>query len=448
MRAPTSSLIRPSSEPERPFQKTRQPPTVKAPGDVYEKEADRVAGQILSASGLEGPQAGSVHGTSDMTAPPAVQEALASSGQPLDPATRGLMESRFGHDFGNVRVHTDGQASESARQIDAAAYTSGSDIVFGAGRYAPETAPGQRLIAHELTHVVQQSGAAAAGQVVQRQPASSTPPVPSLDLRENMTPTMAAALGSTVVDQFALGSATIPKAGEASLRDAAANILFFLKKYPASTVHIAGHTDAVDTEERNLTLGEDRAKAVSSFLQNEGGVPADIITTESKGESSPVVPTKDGAAEPRNRRVSVSFRVNNRMFSLGLDYTLKPPTFEKPAPTPKPNLFPPPIVPIEEPTFDDKMRDLDRRLKNAPKPKEPRSASEVFIDGVMDTIAGPIIKKFPKSWQKPLENAARKGLEAGTEKACDAAFDAVSVEGSEKEALKAACKAALKQKPK
>jgi len=90
-----------------------------------------------------------------------VQEALHDAGQPLDRRTRGYMESRFGVDFGNVRVHTDDRAAQSARQINARAYTVGSDIVFSSGKYAPETSSGRKLLAHELTHVVQQSPGAA-----------------------------------------------------------------------------------------------------------------------------------------------------------------------------------------------------------------------------------------------------------------------------------------------
>ena len=90
-----------------------------------------------------------------------VREALYDSGQPLEPRTRGYMESRFGVDFGNVRVHTDDRAAQSARQINARAYTVGSDIVFSSGKYAPETSSGRKLLAHELTHVVQQSPGAA-----------------------------------------------------------------------------------------------------------------------------------------------------------------------------------------------------------------------------------------------------------------------------------------------
>lgn len=88
---------------------------------------------------------------------PIIHDALSSSGQPLDGGTRAFMESRFGHDFSQVRVHTDTQASESAKAVNALAYTVGPNIVFQSGQYAPETAAGKRLLAHELTHVVQQS---------------------------------------------------------------------------------------------------------------------------------------------------------------------------------------------------------------------------------------------------------------------------------------------------
>lgn len=87
--------------------------------------------------------------------PPMVHEVLGSPGQPLDAGTRAFMEPKFGYDFSGVRVHTDARAAESARAVNALAYTVGRDMVFGAGRYAPETSEGRKLMAHELTHVVQ-----------------------------------------------------------------------------------------------------------------------------------------------------------------------------------------------------------------------------------------------------------------------------------------------------
>ncbi len=91
------------------------------------------------------------------TAPESVHDVLRSTGKPLDNDTRGFMEQRFGYDFSQVRVHTGTKAEESAREVNALAYTVGKDVVFGSGHYAPGTPGGRRLLAHELTHVVQQS---------------------------------------------------------------------------------------------------------------------------------------------------------------------------------------------------------------------------------------------------------------------------------------------------
>ena len=79
-------------------------------------------------------------------------------GQPLDEQTRVFMESRFGQDFRGVRVHADEKAAESAGAVGARAYTVGKNIVFGGGEFAPRSTEGQRLLGHELTHVVQQWG--------------------------------------------------------------------------------------------------------------------------------------------------------------------------------------------------------------------------------------------------------------------------------------------------
>ncbi|WP_197514980.1 DUF4157 domain-containing protein [Mycobacterium sp. 852013-50091_SCH5140682] len=86
-----------------------------------------------------------------------VTDALNSTGQALDASVRALMEATFRSDFSHVRVHTDATASQSALIHNAHAYTVGTDIVFGAGEYEPHTADGRKLLAHELSHVVQQS---------------------------------------------------------------------------------------------------------------------------------------------------------------------------------------------------------------------------------------------------------------------------------------------------
>ena len=104
-------------------------------------------------------EAGTEHGMREAAS---VETTLAAPGQPLPGATREVMERHFGHDFSGVRVHADAMAAGSAEAVDAHAYTVGSHVVFGAGQYAPQTLPGQGLLAHELAHVVQQQGATGA----------------------------------------------------------------------------------------------------------------------------------------------------------------------------------------------------------------------------------------------------------------------------------------------
>ena len=144
--------------------------------DEPEQEADQAGAQVMSMSA---PQPGQDCGCAgacpkcspraptqqvgaaelnQSALPPIVGDALRSPGERLDPATRNFMEARFGHDFGRVRVHTDEKAAASAHAVNALAYTVGRDVVFGAGRYAPGISSGKQLLAHELTHVVQQDG--------------------------------------------------------------------------------------------------------------------------------------------------------------------------------------------------------------------------------------------------------------------------------------------------
>jgi hypothetical protein len=139
--------------------------TVGASNDPLEKEADGVAERVLAmpqhfSIGSAGPriQRLSEHPTGQWdTAPARVDKVLASPGRPLEPTLRQDMERRFGFDFSQVRVHSGAAAEQSARDLNATAYTVGHNIVFDVGRYAPETREGRRLIAHELAHVVQQS---------------------------------------------------------------------------------------------------------------------------------------------------------------------------------------------------------------------------------------------------------------------------------------------------
>jgi hypothetical protein len=175
--------------------------TVSHPGDVYERQADRVADAVMrmtdrndvervqkpgsgpgeqisrqpqeekewdSALPLQRkPAGGAASGVS-----PGVESSIisrGSGGQPLPDAVRDFFEPRFGQDFSDVRVHTGSKSARSARELDARAFTVGRNIVMGAGQYSPGTSDGRQLLAHELTHVIQQrSNTAQAKEMVQR----------------------------------------------------------------------------------------------------------------------------------------------------------------------------------------------------------------------------------------------------------------------------------------
>jgi len=208
--------------------------TVNEPGDRYEQEADQVADQVMrmtsppqgpaphiarttSPSGIpalqrkcgcggtcsncknggeeahiQRKQAGDSHDGKPLSgsdedglaseASSGLDQVLRFSGRPLDAEIRSIMEPRFGWDFRNVRVHTNPEAVESAGAVNALAYTVGQNIVFGAGQFAPHTSWGQRLIAHELTHVVQQAPGVPAG------PPSNPSRSPTHPVRHNVPP--------------------------------------------------------------------------------------------------------------------------------------------------------------------------------------------------------------------------------------------------------------------
>ncbi len=166
-RRPTLSNSPPLLLQRRPMQAKL---TINKPSDIYEQEADRVAQQMVSSTPLQHKCKASCPSedekkkvvqrkNNDVSTGASVSNDLIRNlgpGQPLNPAMRAFFEPRFGHDFSKVRVHTDVQAAESARAVNARAFTAGRDVVFGKGEYAPGTGEGRMLLAHELTHVVQQ----------------------------------------------------------------------------------------------------------------------------------------------------------------------------------------------------------------------------------------------------------------------------------------------------
>ena len=191
--------------------------TIGSANDRFEQEAGRVADQVMQSStpgsaelletggarGAVGVQrlcseceeaprsklANSGAHNSSLYAPSIVREVLRAPGVALDEGARGFFEPRFGVDFGHVRVHTDRRAQQSAQALNAQAYTVGPNVVFGAGGYSPDSVKGRRLLAHELTHVVQQGGISSNEGAIQRKCESEFPclrtPIPPGQVRFN-----------------------------------------------------------------------------------------------------------------------------------------------------------------------------------------------------------------------------------------------------------------------
>lgn len=277
-------------------------------GDLLEREADQVAGQVMRMPdpavqrksncscgatcptctansnthlGLMRKEANT--GSASFAAPSTVSDAVRSPGQPLDAATRAFMEPRFGHDFSRVRIHNDGKAAESARSVDALAYTVGDHVVFAKGQYSPNSQSGQRLLAHELTHVVQQRKA---GKRIQR--------ARNHELENDPTtaPAMSCPVATTSPSGVSL-DITFGRGSYALSPDEITGIDNFVHNWHstavAEPVRIDGYASIDGSPATNWPLSCQRAEAVAHALMHPSdgspGIPADNIELFANGET-------------------------------------------------------------------------------------------------------------------------------------------------------------------
>jgi hypothetical protein len=268
--------------------------------------------------------------------PSIVHDALRSPGQPLDPHTRAFMEPRFGHDFSRVRVHSDSTAATSARAVNALAYTVGQDIVLGDPHYPSRSSAKLGVLAHELTHTIQQSrsgespghslrlgpvgdahereadtqsqrvlngGKAASGSLPGM---SSESAVQRLGDLTRIPPGLACGTANlappTTVDRVLFGNRTTDPAPLDRVR-----IDNFIVNWRAAggnvPVRVVGYASTPGTDELNWQLSCDRAQSVANELMNPAagipGIPAALITTVAQGE------TTEFGAEADNRRATI-----------------------------------------------------------------------------------------------------------------------------------------------
>lgn len=247
--------------------------------------------------------------------PPIVESVLLNdSGQPLDPITRESMESVFDQDLSQVRVHTGTKAAESAEAVNALAYTAGQNVVFGPGQYAPHTDEGRKLIAHELTHTLQQrqdcvtpDANVQGSRKIMRAPKSSEKEVPRLSSKTIPAPNVTR-VGKTILatvyfghDDFLLDKVNF---------DAVKNLGQELSLFSNPTVLVDGYASGEGSEEYNAKLSENRRQAVLATLQPNLPKSAKI-DGKGHGESDPAVgeTAKASAALEKqralNRRVTI-----------------------------------------------------------------------------------------------------------------------------------------------
>lgn len=297
-----------------------------------------VAGGVCSdcekETGLLQRRASSSEATSEV--PPIVHEVLRSPGQPLDPATLAFMEPRFGHDFSEVRVHTDSTATKSARAVNALAYTVGQDIVFGEGQYPSRSSGGLGVLAHELTHTIQQAQGMSGLQTSLRVGKSDDAYEREADVQAHrvltergasVAPAQVSAsepvvrrLGdlTRVPAGFACGTANAaPPATVAQVLfgNSATNLTGldrvrvdnFIVNWRAAggnvPVRVVGYASTSGTDEMNWQLSCERAQNIAAELGNPAagipGIPAALITTVAQGE------TTEFGAEADNRRATI-----------------------------------------------------------------------------------------------------------------------------------------------
>jgi len=384
--------------------------------------------------------------------PPIVESALRISGQPLDSPARSSMESLFGEDFGQVRVHTDGQAAESARSVEALAYTAGQDVVFGAGQYQPETAEGRKLLAHELGHTIEQreSGvtsapAAQAGPTILRAPLPGAAEGISLFSSKIPAPTVTR-IGSSIVatvyfDQnfFLLDSrnlAAVEKLGEE------------LRLMVNPMVGVDGHASTEGTEQHNLNLSENRRQTVIALLRSKL-IGAATFSGKAHGESEPAVEeTVKGGAELEYQRA-----LNRRVTIVVLSTSTTAPKLVLGGDTQKPidiNIPPHPETPDERKKREEeehRRRDEQMFKPGDIKPRPQTSFSEEFwkvVDKAVDDVSRKV--GVPEKYRDTVRDGAHALIEKGAEKAFDYAMSEAKLSDDQKKMIKAAINAAAQTK--
>jgi outer membrane protein OmpA-like peptidoglycan-associated protein len=457
------------------FSQTRTP---EPQGTENEAESDELVKQRTAAERLLDLQQAIGNEAVQGIMAPSSKPSAASPGEPIAKEIREPLEQSIGLDVSGVRVHTDASAGESAKAIDAEAYTKGRDIYFAAGKYAPETPEGRQLLAHELVHTVQQrakndqdaagkvmTGPAAenlemeastfaaqgaeapatpishaAGAGIQRQKTPGTAPIP-------ITPAPFQVPEAVTLDHFASDKADLTNEHRAKLAELASSLPQLLASYPDTFITVVGHTDATASERHNKELGQRRADAVRSALVSLG-MPSETVRAGSLGESALLIDTP--GPEARNRRVEISI-FKRSFFAERLPKSTLQEKPSEPAPVPPPS--PLPRVPVPKP-HEETPKDVAKRneeiwkqaqeIRKQREEEKKRSGTsltekiENFVDQQMKKVG------LPDFLREKVKDLAGTALEKGIEKAFEFLSKDMALSDKQKEIIGKILEGAIK----
>lgn len=421
--------------------------------NLQRSAGNKVVSQLLQD------EAGEKHHTS--VDPSVVDSTLDSEGQPLDATARSQMEGLFNEDFSGVRIHTDAAAADSAQAVEARAYTSGEDVVFGANQYRPDTGEGKDLIAHELAHTVQHRDAGHAashggGTSISRAPLGSKEPI---SLFPEIPAPVVSRMGNVLVATVYFGQKffLLDPRNFAAVEQVGEDLKFVLNP----SIAVNGYTSSEGTKAYNQKLSENRRDTVIAVLKSKISGPS-TFTGKGHGASALDVPEtgKKGkdleGQQAQNRRVTIVATLPATAPAKPGGGATSTPGKELPADEfspveqegPKPFPFPPKI-PYRPETPRELGERMMREAAEAEKIRKERAAqkggqslNDWFYKKVDDGVEK-VAEKFriPEKLRPYLKKAVRAGIEKGVEAAVDEILDQTPLSDNDKEAAKKALEA-------
>jgi outer membrane protein OmpA-like peptidoglycan-associated protein len=356
----------------------------------------------------------------------------ARRGRPLEPGVRDVFEPLVGRDLTHVRIHDDASAAASAEAANARAYSVGQDIVFGPGRYAPNTEEGRVLLAHELGHVVTGARSGSGPAPVLRAPKEQT------GLLSRVPESRVSTIGATTIATiyFARDIWLMKPDALAVVQKLAEQLSYTAKPF----VSVDGHASGEGPQKHNEDLARLRREAVIAELSSKA--PGATFAGRGHGGSEPAVP--ETAADPAQLEAE---RAQNRRVTIVIsDITPE----ASPSAPPKPG---PDILKLPPPKPETPEEAANRRLKEMLKlpPQLPGAGKKSFSEQFWKAVDDKLDKAMsdlgvPKQYRGLIKDGAHAAIAKGAESLLDSALNSTNLSSQDKNAIKAAVGAAAQTK--